>query len=69
MSTLLEAKTRSNDRHSQLSELRAQGHIPGVVYGYKVEDTPISVNGKDFGKVMREVGRNGVISLDLEGKS
>ncbi|WP_445661531.1 50S ribosomal protein L25/general stress protein Ctc [Bacillus sp. FSL K6-3431] len=68
MSTVLKAQTRTNERHSQLSELRSEGDVPAVVYGYNVENTPVSVESKSFLKVMREVGRNGVISLDLEGK-
>ncbi|MBW8351497.1 50S ribosomal protein L25/general stress protein Ctc [Bacillus sp. IITD106] len=68
MSTVLEAKSRTNGKRSQLTAIRRQGNIPAVVYGYQVENTPISVDGADFMKTMREVGRNGVISLDLEGK-
>ena len=69
MSTVLKAKARSNQRRSQLSELRAQGNIPAVVYGYQVENTPIFINGAEFLKTMREVGRNGVIALDVDGKT
>ena len=68
MSTVLLAKNRTTEKHSQLTEARIQGSIPAVVYGYKVENTPISVNSAEFLKTMREVGRNGVISLDIEGK-
>jgi large subunit ribosomal protein L25 len=69
MSTVLKAKARSNQRRSQLSELRAQGNVPAVVYGYQVENTPIFINGAEFLKTMREVGRNGVIALDVDGKT
>ena len=62
MSTVLKAKARSDQRRSELTELRAQGGIPAVVYGYKVENTPVSVNSVDFLKTMREVGRT-VLSL------
>ncbi|HLU22936.1 50S ribosomal protein L25/general stress protein Ctc [Lederbergia graminis] len=68
MSTVLTAKKRKSQRQSQLSEVRKQGGIPGIVYGYQVENTSIAIDSSDFIKVMREVGRNGVISLDLEGK-
>ena len=47
----------------------AQGNIPAVVYGYQVENTPIFINGAEFLKTMREVGRNGVIALDVDGKT
>lgn len=68
MSNVLSAKSRSTGSRSQLTEVRNQGGIPAVVYGYNVENSSISVNRADFIKTMREVGRNGVISLDLEGK-
>ncbi|MCJ8010018.1 50S ribosomal protein L25/general stress protein Ctc [Lederbergia wuyishanensis] len=68
MSTVLVAKSRTNGKRSQLTDIRMQGGIPAVVYGYQVKNTPISVNSAEFLKTMREVGRNGVISLDLEGK-
>ncbi|MBS4179731.1 50S ribosomal protein L25/general stress protein Ctc [Lederbergia citrea] len=68
MSTVLSAKSRTSERRSQLSDVRNQGNIPAVVYGYRVENTPITINSAEFLKTMREVGRNGVISLDLEGK-
>ncbi|GIN93510.1 50S ribosomal protein L25 [Siminovitchia terrae] len=68
MVNVLKAKERTSDRHSQIRELREQGGIPAIVYGYKTENTPISINNAEFTKTMREVGRNGVISLDVEGK-
>jgi len=68
MVNVLEAKERTSERRSQLRELREQGGIPGIVYGYKTENTPISVDMADFIKTMREVGRNGVINLNVDGK-
>ncbi len=68
MVNVLKAKERTSDRRSQTRELREQGGIPAIVYGYKTENTPIAINNAEFTKTMREVGRNGVISLDVEGK-
>lgn len=65
MESVLTANRREHGRRSQLTEIRERGDIPAVVYGYRVENTPIFVNSVDFIKTMREVGRNGVISLDL----
>jgi large subunit ribosomal protein L25 len=69
MVNVLKAKERTGKRRSELRQLRRQGGIPAVVYGYKTENTPIAVDMGDFMKTMREVGRNGVIKLDLEGKN
>lgn len=59
-----EAKTRSS-----VKQLRNSGQVPAVVYGYEVENTSVSVDEVEFIKVIREVGRNGVIDLDLNGET
>ncbi|SOC43171.1 50S ribosomal protein L25/general stress protein Ctc [Salinicoccus kekensis] len=58
-----EAKTRSS-----VKQLRNSGQVPAVVYGYQVENTSVAVDEVEFIKVIREVGRNGVIDLDLNGE-
>lgn len=68
MTNVLKADERTGRKRSDLRELRENGGIPAIVYGYKTENMPISINSIEFMKTMREAGRNGVISLDLEGK-
>lgn len=68
MTTLLQAKTRTEFKHSTLTGLRKNGHIPGVVYGTKTTNTSIYLDEIDFLKVMKNVGRNGVIELEVDGK-
>jgi len=46
-----------------LSSLRAKGLIPGVVYGAHHESTPISIDAKAFGKVLKEAGEATIVSL------
>jgi large subunit ribosomal protein L25 len=67
MTTVLQAKERKELRGSGLKKLRQGGSIPAVLYGSKVESKPVSVSSIDLLKTIREVGRNGVISLDVEG--
>lgn len=62
-------KRDSGTPHSTLTELRGKGIVPGVVYGYQTETTPVAVSEIDLIKTLRESGRNGVISLELEGKT
>jgi large subunit ribosomal protein L25 len=47
--------------------LRRDGKLPGVVYGKDKESKPVYLDGIDFVKTIREVGKNGVITLDVEG--
>ncbi|MDQ0157778.1 50S ribosomal protein L25/general stress protein Ctc [Robertmurraya andreesenii] len=68
MSTALQATERTEFRNSTLTKIRKEGNIPAVVYGNKVSSTSVYVNGADFLKKIREVGRNGVFPLDLNGK-
>lgn len=68
MSTALSTSKRTKGQHSTLTQLRQQGAIPGVVYGYQIESTPISLNAKQFAKVLSENGSNGVFQLELESK-
>lgn len=68
MSTAIQSKTRETKTRSALSALRNEGFIPSVVYGYKTESTPIAVSERELLKTLREVGRNGVIKLEVDGK-
>jgi large subunit ribosomal protein L25 len=67
MSTVLQAKERKEFRHSALRKIRDNGNIPAIIYGAKVENKPVFVSSADLTKTIRTVGRNGVISLDVDG--
>lgn len=70
MSTKITAQKReSGTPHSSLTELRGKGDVPGVVYGFQTETTPLVVSEIDLIKTLRESGRNGVINLEIDGKS
>lgn len=44
--------------------LAAEGLIPAVVYGAHQESTPISVEAKAFGKILKEAGEATIVALD-----
>ncbi|MDR7080349.1 large subunit ribosomal protein L25 [Neobacillus niacini] len=67
MSTVLQAMERKELRHSELRKIRNNGNIPAVIYGRSVESKPVYVSSADLTKTIRLVGRNGIISLDVEG--
>ncbi|MDF2787215.1 MAG: ribosomal protein [Neobacillus sp.] len=67
MSTVLQAKERKELRNSELRKIRETGNIPAVIYGRKLESRPVVVSSADLTKTIRNVGRNGVISLDIDG--
>ncbi|MBU6426933.1 50S ribosomal protein L25 [Patescibacteria group bacterium] len=43
--------------------LRKAGKLPAVFYGPKEENTPITVDAKEFGKVLKKAGESSVIIL------
>jgi large subunit ribosomal protein L25 len=54
---------------SSTRRLRAEGRIPGVVYGHGTEPVPVSVVARDFRVAMSgEAGLNTLLSLQLDGK-
>lgn len=66
----LDAASRSQkSNRSELSGLRNTGKIPCVIYGYNTENTNVSVDENEFIKIIREVGRNGVIDLQTDNSS
>jgi large subunit ribosomal protein L25 len=55
---------------SATRRLRAEGKIPGVVYGHGTEAVPVSIVARDFRIAMSgEAGLNTLLSLQLGGKS
>ncbi|WP_338471275.1 50S ribosomal protein L25/general stress protein Ctc [Niallia sp. XMNu-256] len=67
MSTVLQAKERSDKRRGTLTKLRKEGNVPAVVYGPKKTNRSIYLSEADLMKTIKDVGRNGVISLDVNG--
>lgn len=68
MNTVLQANERKEFRHSDLKKLRDDGNIPAVLYGAEVDSKPVFVNLGDLTRTIRTVGRNGIISLDIDGQ-
>lgn len=52
---------------STLTQLRKNGAIPGVVYGYQIGSTPIELNSREFAKELANSGMKSVFQLDVAG--
>ena len=50
-----------------LQALRAEGKMPGVVYGPKQEAVAIEMNARDFGKALETAGESTVLQLMVDG--
>ena len=68
MSVSLEVSKREVRPRSLRNKLRHEGKVPAVIYGYKIESTPISFDGLTLSKLLREHGANTVITMDIDGQ-
>lgn len=68
MSVKLKVEEREVRPRSLRKQLRHEGKALGVVYGYKVESTPIAFDEKALIKVVREHGENALVALQIGGK-
>ncbi len=69
MATTLKIEERTNLKHSEKQLLRRKGSFPAVIYGKQKTSQPVAINSIDFRKAIREVGRNGILTLAGKGEN
>jgi len=65
----LSAQVRNEDKNAKA--LRREGLVPGVVYGYKMDNLSIQMDSVDLEKIYKEAGESTLIKINLkdeEGK-
>ena len=66
----LTAQQREISNKQGLKTLRKKGSIPAVFYGLEEETTPLSINAKEFEKIMHSMeGSNILLNLDINGNT
>lgn len=68
MEAVLYAQERSKETRATLNSLRENGNILAILYGKNVSNAPISVEKLDFKKQFNEIGKNGIFTIDVDGK-
>lgn len=51
------------DESTTTRTLRADGKVPAIIYGPKLEPTAVTLDGKVFDKVMKEAGESTIIEV------
>ena len=69
MSVSLSVEKRATRPRSLRNQLRHDGKIPAIVYGYKVENTPVTLDAVELGKALRQNGPHAVFSFDIDGNN
>jgi large subunit ribosomal protein L25 len=62
------AETRTEFGKGAARRTRRAGKIPAVLYGHGTDPQHLSLPSLEFARVVREQGRNAVITLDIAGK-
>ena len=65
----LSASPRTGTGKGVARTLRQRGQIPGVIYGHAREVQPLTLNAREFDRLMEHVTASTVIDLDLGGKT
>lgn len=68
MADKLNVTKRELRPRSVRAKLRKEGKVLGVVYGYKVESTPVAFEEMALRKILRDHGDNALIELNIDGK-
>ena len=63
------AETRTEFGKGAARRTRRAGKIPAVLYGHGTDPQHLSLPSIEFARIVREHGRNAVVTLDIEGKS
>lgn len=66
MATTLKAEARTGRTKGDRNRMRAQGKVPGIVYGKKVTQTPIAIDQKELVSLLK-TNPNGIIEMDVPG--
>ncbi len=61
-------KANKRDSKESVSNMRAEGKIPAVVYGPKFGNTSIVLNYQDYVRIYNKHGETTLINLDIDGK-
>jgi large subunit ribosomal protein L25 len=64
----LSAAARTHQGKGASGRLRKQGRVPGIMYGFQVDPTPVSVDALELYHALHtDAGLNAMIRLDVDG--
>ena len=64
---LLQAERRTELKTRASKRLRKAGFVPAIIYGKNMDSVPIKVRSDDFRRLVKEHGRNAIITIKLNG--
>lgn len=55
--------SKRDSKKTKPAKLRKEGILPAVLYGHKVENQPLSLNAREFDKVLKKAGESTIVEL------
>jgi large subunit ribosomal protein L25 len=68
MDKILIEATRRDVIGKKVKQLRREGKLPAIIYGKDQEPLPILLDHKQASRILRDVSRASVLTIDVEGK-
>ena len=63
----IELKAAVRDIKENLNKLRKGGRLPAVLYGHKVKNASLSLDAREFDKVLKKAGESTIVDLVVDG--
>ncbi len=65
LNSSLRDETGSNASH----RVRAEGHVPGVVYGHDFPNYHLELDKREINRIIKDYGENAIVNLSISGNS
>lgn len=61
----LNGQFRNETGKGPANRLRSRGRVPGIIYGQGSVNTPVEIDSKELGRLLRHYGESYLVGLDL----
>jgi large subunit ribosomal protein L25 len=68
MDKIVVTASRRETIGKKVKQLRIEGKLPAVIYGKNVDPLPITLDLRETTKLLRDVGRSSLLTIDVDGK-
>jgi large subunit ribosomal protein L25 len=62
----IQLKAQKRDLKTKIKQIKKQGMIPAVLYGFNTDNTPLAINSIEFEKAFRKAGESTLIELSTD---
>lgn len=67
--TFLNCSLRTEVGSNASHRVRANGYIPGIIYGHNMSNYPLEFDKKEVNGIIRNLGENAIINVTVNGSS